>query len=452
MARLAIVTALRISSRDARRLALTAQRLAGPRPKPSRGGAMEVIRDIGYLQLDPTNVVARNPLLVLWSRLGTYDPAVLEDLLAKRRQLFETVSLILPTSDLAIHAAAMRAYRAATTPRATPSAHERLGGAGGGTWPKRAAKFLALNPQLRRHVLTRLKRDGPLPLTAFEDRSIVSWTSGGWNDERNVTMMLAVLQRRGEVVVAGRQRGQKLWASADGWLPKADAISALEVERRATERAVRALGIATVKQLRWHYAFSRHVTVRALAALEREDRIVRVQVEPEDGRTGQARTRIAPMRKSPVAAHSSRSIADAVFYAPAEIERRLRDAREEWEGRTTLLSPFDNAVIDRDRADMLFDFFYRMEIYVPPHLRRRGYWAMPILHDDRIIGTVDPRFEREERRLVVNSVGAEPGARSGRAVTRAIAGAVEELAAFVGAREVVWPRRLPAEWRELRRT
>src|SRR5882672_2125724 len=138
---------VRITARDARRLAVAAQRLVGA-SRATRAGILEVIRDIGYLQLDPINVVARNPQLVLWSRIGLYDPALLEGLLAKR-ELFETVSLIVPASDLAVHSATMRAYRRATDPGAARSAHGRLAGAGGGTWPERAAKFLAQNPQLR---------------------------------------------------------------------------------------------------------------------------------------------------------------------------------------------------------------------------------------------------------------------------------------------------------------
>jgi len=390
---------------EARRLAISAQRIVGP-PPPTRKGILEVIRDIGYLQLDPTNVVARNPQLVLWTRLGHFDPALLDSLIAKR-ELFETVSLIVPTSDLAVHSATMRAYRRATDPAAARSAHGTLAGAGGGTWPERAAKFVARNRQLRRSVLTRLRREGPLPLTAFEDRAVVSWTSGWWNDERNVTMMLAILQRRGEVVVAGRSHGRKLWALAQGWLPKAVPLSRPALEREATLRALRAAGVATLKQLRWHYAFSRHVTQQALDALVREGAALRVV------------------------------LADAAWkgavYAPAGA--RIRDG---WEGRTTLLSPFDNLIIDRTRTEQLFGYRYRMEIYTPLHLRKLGYWAMPVLHGERIVGSVDPRFDRARGELVVNKVVLDPSAP--RNVARHVKGAVEELAAFVGATKVRWPR------------
>src|SRR5882672_1823287 len=397
------VPQIRMTVSDARRLAIAAQRIVGA-PPATRKGILEVIRDIGYLQLDPTNVVARNPQLVLWTRLGRYDPALLEGLLAKR-QLFETVSLIVPTSDLAVHSATMRAYRRATDPGAARSTHGRLAGAGSGTWPERAAKFLAQNPQLRRSVLMRLRREGPLPLTAFEDRAVVSWTSDGWNDERNVTMMLAILQRRGEVVVAGRSRGRKLWALAQGWLPKAVPLPGRALEREATLRALRATGVATLKQLRWHYAFSRHVTQHALDALVREGAAVRVEIADATWR--------------------------GAHYAPAGV--RMRDG---WEGRTTLLSPFDNLIIDRARTEQLFGYRYRMEIYLPLHLRKLGYFAMPVLSGDRLVGSVDPRFERARGELVVNKVVLLPG--TPRNVRGEVERAVEELAAFVGAAKVRW--------------
>ena len=155
---------LRVTAAEARRLAIAAQRLVPPRGAPTRRGVLEILRDLGFLQIDPTNVVARSPLLVLWSRIGRFDPALVEGLLASR-DLFETASLIVPMSDLPIHSATMRAYRAATSGQPTRFTRGSLEGAGGGTWPERAAAMLARNPQLRRSVLSRLKRDGPLPVT-----------------------------------------------------------------------------------------------------------------------------------------------------------------------------------------------------------------------------------------------------------------------------------------------
>ena len=402
---------MRITAQDARRLAIAAQRLAGPRPRPTRAAVLRLVRDIGYLQLDPTNVVARNPYLVLWSRLGRYDTTSLDRLLAKR-ELFETPSLIVPTSDLDVHKATMRAYRRATDPGGANGPYRKGDNTGGGTWARHVRGWLSKNRHMRREVLARLRREGPLPLTAFEDRAIVSWTSGGWNDERNLTMLLAILQRRGEVVVAERRRGQKLYAPPNGLFDGVRPLSSSALAREATLRALRVLQVATLKQLRWQYSFGRHVTQSALDMLERSGEIVRIEIADGD----------ANWR--------------GTWYALPGVERRARALRDGWDGRTTLLSPFDNLIIDRDRTEALFGYRYRMEIYVPPRLRKLGYWAMPVLHGDRIMGSVDPRFERARGELVVNTVVLQPGAP--RSASRAIRSAVAELADFVGADRVRW--------------
>jgi len=107
-----------------------------------------------------------------------------------------------------------------------------------------------------------------------------------------------------------------------------------------------------------------------------------------------------------------------------------------WQPRTVLLSPFDNLIADRDRTRQLFDFDYTIEIYVPEARRKRGYYAMPILAGDKILGTVDPRFDRASRTLVVNRVALEPGER----FTEAARQAVADLASFVGAENVTYPK------------
>lgn len=396
-------TPLRIALTDARRLAIAAQRLAGSPPRPTRSAILEAIRDIGYLQLDPTNVVARNPYLVVWSRFGRYDMRHLDDLLAKHRAVFETPSLILPVSDLPLHKTAAHA------PETVPGL--RRGPASIDLWHARRMDWLRRNAPLRRRVMRRLRAEGPLPLSAFEGRAVVSWTSGDHESEDNVARMLAILQRRGDVVVAGRRRGQKLWALADGWLPKVRPLPASTRARQATLRALRALGPATVKHLAWYYAFNQHITKDAIAALEREGEIVRVEIESVAG----------------------------TFFATRDLGRRLRDVRRAWSPRTTLLSPFDNLIHDRARTEELFGYRYRIEIYTPVEKRVRGFWAMPVLMGDRIVGSVDPKLDRDKSELIVNRVVMEPAAP--RNADREIRAAVDDLAAFVGAARVRWPRR-----------
>ena len=125
------------------------------------------------------------------------------------------------------------------------------------------------------------------------------------------------------------------------------------------------------------------------------------------------------------------------WYAPADVVEQLASVLRSWKERTTLLSPFDNLIADRARTEQLFSYRYRTEIYTPPHLRKLGYWAMPVLHGDRIVGSVDPRFERARGELVVNKVVLD--SRAPRDAMRPIRTAVDELAAFVGATKIRWP-------------
>jgi uncharacterized protein YcaQ len=342
-------------------------------------------------------VVARNQLLVLWSRLGQYKLADLERVMWKDRALFEYITFIAPISDLPLHALRMRAVRS-----------------GDGPYAARITDWVQRNAPLRRHVLSRLRKEGPLPLSAFEDRSVHSWTSSGWTSDRNVSQMLSFLIRLGEVTVGGRASGRRFFILAKNWFPPVRPLSTTAAARTSTERALAATGVATFQELRRVYGFGRFVTAEALAALERGGAARRVE--------------IAGLRGSR-------------FGLTSNLRRR-----PEASDRTTLLSPFDNLIIDRQRTELLFGMRYRMEIYVPKHLRVRGFWAMPILHRDQLIGTVDPKLDRARGRLEVVTFRLERDAPRDRTTRRAIEAAVDDLAAFVGARDVVWPRGIASSY------
>ena len=339
-------------------------------------------------------MVARNQLLVLWSRLGQYKIADLDRVMWKDRALFEYITFIAPISDLPLHALRMQGIRR-----------------GDSSYAGRMTSWVKRNAALRRHVLDRLRKEGPLPVGAFEDRSIHSWTSSGWTGDRNVSQMLSFLIRLGEVTVGGRASGKRLFTLAKGWFPAVKPLSPTAAARLATERALAATGVATFRELQLVYALGRFVTKEALMRLERE--CVAKQVE------------ISGLR--------------GPYFA-------LANARATESERTTLLSPFDNLIIDRQRTETLFGMRYRMEIYVPKHLRVRGFWAMPILHGDRLIGTVDPKIDRQRGVLDVVTFRLERDAPRDRATRRAIEDAVDDLAAFTGAREVAWPKGIASSY------
>ena len=119
-----------------------------------------------------------------------------------------------------------------------------------------------------------------------------------------------------------------------------------------------------------------------------------------------------------------------------------------WQPRTVLLSPFDNLICNRQRSRDLFDFDFTIEIYVPKHKRKYGYYVLPILHGDRLIGRIDPFMDRAAGRLKVNAVYAEPSAPATRVTAKAVAAAIQDLAAFLGATAIDYnPQRVPDAWR-----
>ena len=358
---------IELTREQAQRIAVRAQLLDGTARE-----VLPTVERLGYLQLDPTSAVAPSHLIVLWSRLGTYDRGELERLLWRERALLEWRAFVYPTRDLPLLRARMRRF-----------------GAGAGSWERRAREWLATNASFRRYVLTELRRRGPLVSRELEDRSVEPWRSSGWTNTRNVSQMLEFLWARGDVAVVGRAGGQRLWDVAERWYPPTETLAAREAERRLAEQKLRTLGIA------------------------REGPGVEARVRGVEG----------------------------TWFVDREL---LRLADEELPGRTTLLSPFDRLIYDRERTDDLWGFRYRLEIYVAKEKREYGYFVLPILHRHELVGRIDPFFDRRQRVLRVNAVYAEPGAR--RDAWPQIRAAIDELAAWLGAREAALPR-LPDPWR-----
>ncbi|MFN2589691.1 MAG: DNA glycosylase AlkZ-like family protein, partial [Actinomycetota bacterium] len=197
---------LTISLRDARRLAITKQLLAGAPPEVhATDDLLRIVRDLGCLQLDPTAVVERTHLLVLWSRIGSFDRQLLETLRWEERRLFEywahAASIVL-TEDYPLFRPRMRLYSR-----------------GDRGWGQEVREWMRANAAFKRYVVAKLRAEGPLRSRDFEDRSVVPWHSDGWTNGRNVNRMLEFMWARGEVVVAGRSGATRWWDLSDRWLP-----------------------------------------------------------------------------------------------------------------------------------------------------------------------------------------------------------------------------------------
>jgi len=385
---------VKLSVVEARRLAVLSQRLAGPRAPATAAGLLEVARAIRCIQIDAVGVAgAPTQLLVPFSRVGPYDARMLDRLQFEDRTLFlyfaHAASLVL-TEDFPIHSARMVPYSTRTT-----------------KWAKGIAEWMMENSALRDQIVGEITKRGPLRSRDFENTARTDWRSSGWTQGRSVNRMLDFLWVEGVLTVSGRAGAERLWELSERWFPAWTPRDPLPPEQRsdlAVEHALRALGPATPRHIQLHFIRGGHRDLDgSLRRLTRSGAVLPVEVAGLKGDWHVHRDTL-PLLEQP------------------------------WRSRTVLLSPFDNLIADRRRTAALFGFDYTIEIYVPAAKRKRGYYAMPILAGDRLVGTVDPRYERTSRRLIVNRLSLEPGEK----MTPPIKRAISDLGKFVGAKELVF--------------
>ncbi|WP_185994327.1 DNA glycosylase AlkZ-like family protein [Nocardioides campestrisoli] len=331
-----------LSRRDARRIAVRAQLLSADRPET----VLDTVRHLGFLQADPTEAVARNADLVLWSRLGSgYDRRELEEAVGTG-QLVELDMRLRPAEDVALYRAEMAAW-----PGPGPLKE----------WQVRTLGWLEANDACRRDILEKLYDEGPLPASALPDTTAVPWESSGWTNDRNVRRLLDLMAARGEVAAAGREGRVKLWDLAERVYPDVPVVPLPEALAERDRRRLRGLGIARAKS---------------------------PKMPGEPDHVGEA------------------GVLATVDEVPGSwrVDPAYLDDGTTFRGRTALLSPLDRLVFDRRRIAELFGFDYQLEMYKPAAKRRWGYWAMPVLHGDRLVGKVDAVADRESGVLRVHTV------------------------------------------------
>ncbi|MDQ1428795.1 MAG: uncharacterized protein QOK39_2271 [Acidimicrobiaceae bacterium] len=335
---------------------------------------LTVAEHLTMLQLDPTAIVAPSADLVAWSRIGnTYQPIQLQHALERDRSMFEH-----------------RAQDVAITPNINmvrPTSHlglylaemEKLR-----TRPGQVRTWLDANAGFERRVLDRLRDSGPLTSRQIPDTAEVAWISSGWTHDRNVTQLLEFLASRGIVAVAGRAGKQRLWDLAERVYPASiEALPVEEAQRIRDLNRLRALGIARPKMV--------------------GEAGIPVEVE------GTPR----PWRLDP--------------------DTRADDLI----GRTAVLSPFDRLIHDRARAEELFGFEYGIELYKPKAKRRWGYFAMPVLDHDQLVGKVDVAADRDTSCLIVHAL--QEDIPFTQATSDGLTAELEALAAWLGLGQIRWP-------------
>jgi uncharacterized protein len=361
------VTIHQLSRTDARRIAVRAQLLGSARPEDLLG----LVRHLTLLQLDPTAAIAPNADLVAWSRLGSPFAAAELDAAVADQSLLELRAYLRPRQDMALYRADMAAWESADT-ALMPG------------WRAAFRDWVRANDACRRDILARLGSAGPLPSRELPDTCKVPWQSTGWTNNRNVTKLLEFMVSRGEVAVAGRRGAERLWDLAERVYPDDPVIPSDEAVRIRNERRLSALGIARARG-------------------------PECPVEPADvGEAGEAAV---------VEGTKGTWRVD-----PAQLGQAFS-------GRAALLSPFDRLIHDRKRTTELFEFDYQLEMYKPATKRRWGYFALPILHGDQLIGKLDATADRASGVLRVHAIHQDvPFSKS---VAAAVDGEIADLARWL---------------------
>jgi uncharacterized protein len=329
-----------LSRQEARRIAVRAQMLDASRPTD----LLELIRHLGLVQIDATAAVAPSADLVCWSRIGSrYTPADLDTLLDDR-SLVELRGVLRPGADMALFRADMEDW-----PGREPLRDWQLG--------QRA--WVEANDACREEILQRLRSEGPLPARELPDTCAVPWRSTGWSNDRNVAQLLDFMVRRGEVAVSSRAGRERLWDLADRVYPDSTVVPAEEARVLRDQRRLASLGIARGKG-------------------------PECPVEPLDvGDAGEP------------------AVIDGVRGTwrvdPEQLGQPFR-------GRAALLSPLDRLVVDRKRMAEIFEFDYQLEMYKPAAKRRWGYYALPVLYGDRLVGKLDAAADHRAGVLRINAV------------------------------------------------
>jgi uncharacterized protein len=352
----------RLSLAEARRIILQAQLLSLPRPS----GVAEVVHDLTLLQYDQTAAVAPSADLVLWSRLGSgYEPSELLALL-ERRELIELGGMIRPASDLPLYRADMAEW-----PGAGPA------------WRVQQAAWVEANDACRRDILARLADSGPLTSREIPDTCAVPWQSSGWNNDRNVIRLLDFMVARGEVAVSGRRGRDQLFDLASRVYPAAvfpaAAVPAAVVPAAAVPGAVVPAAIVPAADAR-RLRDERRLGALGLARAKGQDTMV------EPGGVGEA--------GEPAVVEGVRG--------KWRVDPQLLDVP--FTPRVALLSPLDRVVYDRKRMTEIFEFDYQLEMYKPVRQRRWGYYALPILVGDRLLGKLDATADRKAGVLRVAAI------------------------------------------------
>ena len=378
--------------------------LRKPRKKASKSDIPLIVRQIHNLQLDTISVVARAHLHILWSRLGNYNPDWLEELHAEGR-LFEYFShgvSLLPMEDYPLFRSLMM--------------QKFIGWDNIRDWGQQNAEVLEA-------ILEHIRKNGEVRSADFESKQ----SRGKWWDWKVEKVALEHLYYRGDLMIARREKFQRVYDLRERVLPTWDDSQTPPYEeavKALTLNAVKAIGLANLTWAANYFYLKKAETAQSLKELEEEGLIHPVKVEGLKG--------------NPFYVHT-----DNLSLLSEVLTGTLRPTH------TAILSPFDPLVSDRARARDLFDFDYNIECYTPAPKRRFGYFVLPILHKGSLVGRMDAKAWRSQKRLQVIKLYLESGVTPSSALAKDLADTIKAYAAWQGLDKVDFDWTEPENFRGL---
>ena len=384
---------MRFSRETARAMLLAAQGLESAPKRATKDDVRGTIRRMGVLQIDTISVVARSPYLVLWSRLGYYEPRWLDELLVEGA-LFEYWS----------HAACF-------VPIEDYGLYRRIMIDGG----EKTRSWMRAHHEEIQHVMERVNENGPVRSAEF---ARTDGKAGGWWEWKPEKRALEHLFAAGELMISRRENFHRVYDLRERVLANAlpdweDALAPTEQEvRRALAlRAVRALGVAFARWVPDYFRTPKKGAAGLLEELADDGSLLWATIEDFD---------------EPAYVHS-----DNARLAEKILSGGLQSSV------TTLLSPFDPVVWDRARASELFGFDYKIEVYTPAARRRYGYYSLPILHDGALVGRLDAKAHRKQNVFEVKAVHLEPDTLVNDGLVSGLADALRDCAGWHGTPEIL---------------
>ena len=351
-----------LTQQQARRLQIHSLGFGTPLvEKVTKINLLEEIIRMGVLQIDTINIVARSQYIVLWSRLGSYPLNWLDELLAEKH-LFEYwahAACYIPIKDYPLYQWKVASHRKKAEDTDT---------------------WLSQNINFASEILDGIRKNGPVKSSNFKRKDGIKGTWWNWKDEKIALEHLLLV---GELMVSKRDQFQRVYDLTERVYPNgsAEVYSEADAKKILTARTIKSLGIALPQWIPDYYRLPKSKQESVLGSLVESGEILPVNIEGFES-AGYIHKDNLKLYESIVSGSTNPN-------------------------RTVILSPFDPLLWDRARLKTLFGFDFRLECYLPASKRKFGYWLLPILHNDSIVGKMDVKADRKNKVLEIKSIFLE---------------------------------------------